>query len=239
VRRGDLLSTAAERVKTWCGRPDGLPLLSALTVLGAALGFFIATFHGFAASEGKAHFDSSGWSYNSSSCSATVDPITVVFYGSANARRSFNHTEYHTRWRNHSGGTQYYLSHGVCDVETIWYRQTASACSTCVRYHIRFNQTNHSDPTWGTTTAGTPHYEVTGPVGCTHSVEANTTDNDGGFNKGREKIVELLGAHGGREPFYTVWPNTGPKRQCNGGYAWSNGTVAWLYIPSSTHFYFP
>jgi hypothetical protein len=183
-----------------------------------------------------AHFQSGLYSHEASDCASRIDPITVVFYGSATAGRTQNHIQYHSGWGGSSGGGQYFASHGVCGGTT---HQAYSDCGTCTRFHIRLRKTYHDDATWGTTTTGTPHHEDWIWY-CGHAVDKGGVDKgeglQSGFDQGRGKIYSILyGKSGHAFGGTTNWGNTQEFKQCDGDWAGSHGSVYWFHIPNSSH----
>lgn len=198
-----------------------------LAVITAALALGLVAPVGLA-TPAQAHFSAGTYTYrNGGPCTAgnRVDPVTVVFYSSATGARSLNHVQFHGGWTHTSGTAQYFLSHGACQPMN---GQRADGGTFSSRYHIRARTTYHSDPTWGITAMGSPHYDNL--TWCGHAVPPN------GFNNGRAEIVRIMDP----SPHHTLagyvnWGNTQSMRQCNGDMAASNGLVAWLSVPSWNH----
>lgn len=170
-----------------------------------------------------------GWPFDEAD---HADPVGIVFYGNSH-NGSMNHVAFHTGWTFTSGSPQSFWSHDYCWLDD-W--QRANGCGECTRFHIRGWNMHaegdwyHYDQNWGYTGVGTPHYELWN--GC-HRVQANTTDNDGGFNKARRKVTNSMND---THIVQTVdWGNSEHQVQCGGTTAWSNGNVRWIEIPAWNH----
>jgi hypothetical protein len=184
----------------------------------------------------SAHFQTGYYSHEGSGCSSRVDPITVVFYGSATGLRSQNHLRYHSGWDGDPDASQYFASHGICGPTSY---ETYNDCGTCTRFHIRMRKTYHDDATWGTTTTGTPHHEDWVWY-CGHAVDKGGVNRgDGlqsGFDQGRSRIYSIFyNANGHGFGGTSNWGNTQEFQQCDGDWAGSHGSVYWFPIPYSTH----
>jgi hypothetical protein len=187
----------------------------------------------------EAHFSSGLYSHKRSDCESRTDPITVVFYGYADADRTNNHIKFHAGWGGGTGGGQHFASHGVCGAGT---RHAESG--TFTRYHIRMRKTYHGDATWATTTTGTPHHEDWVST-CNWGLGGHAVDKGGvsqsgsnwsGFDMGRKRIFQALYGKTGHNFAGSVnWGNTREFKQCDGDKAGSNGTVFWFRIPNSYH----
>lgn len=176
--------------------------------------------------------------YSASGCPAEyhsrIDPVTVIFYGSATVATTPNHVRNHAGWWWQGGGwsSQYLSAGGVCGPHHE--ENPASDFFGDSRYHIRQRQAPDNDPYWGMTVMGTPHYEQS--VACGHAITPGGADIGqwSGFDSERHRIyTALLNYHSWAGTSY--WGNTQRMQQCNGWWAGADGNVAWWHIPGSFH----
>jgi hypothetical protein len=179
------------------------------------------------AAPASAHFEWRDYSWNDG-CLSWVDPISAIFYGNGDIDRIRNHINHHAGWGESSGGgDQYFMDHGSCqgiDAER------ASGSFWESRYHIRLNQNADWDATFGYASWGTPHYEDI--VGGCHAVR-ETVNGWSGFDMGRAELYYTLSP--GHYTFTENWGNTAWMQQCDGAFAYSNGTVRFFWIPWEYH----
>lgn len=186
-----------------------------------------------------AGFSTSYYSYKESSCASYSDAITMIFYGFATLDRSLNHVQSHASWEEPTfgGGNQYFLSHGVCGN---FEGERGSCCVTTNRWHIRARRTEEDDPMLGMTTASTPHHEDvilqgTEPDVC-HAIDKGSAESgiNSGFDQGRDELIGKFG--GSNHSYYLMYKgNTQTIQQCDDDYAGSNGWVAFVYVPETSH----
>lgn len=113
--------------------------------------------------------------------------------------------------------------------------QRASACGACARYHIRVRG-QHSDTTLGYTATGDAYHEdwVASclPSGW-HAVDSNGPSGSG-FDQGRGQLSNAM-YMGGHYYYYAWWGNTQNFRQCDGDYAGSDGSTAFIQLHQTNH----
>lgn len=150
-------------------------------------------------------------------CTNHVDPIGLVWYGvNASDTRARSLVQSEMGWGGDSGsGGQYAISHGYC---TVMDGQSYSACGTCDRNHVRFNQTHHNDTLGRREVVGTPHHEIWYP--CGHSVDS--------YNNAKYLIIGQMSYYWGVS--YQYWGNTETELQCAGYRVGGDGQVGWINI---------
>jgi len=205
-----LSRTASTRV-----RRVGLLLLAAALISGA-----------FAAPS-RAALNIHWYSHSTTPCDSSTwtDPITVIFYGNASEPTTSNLIGDYTGWGDTilDGDSQLYWNDGYCDANQ---GSRADGASWQSRYHIRMTQKRAYDPDYWLVTMGTPHYEVI--TECGHAVRYTDVNNWGGFDMGRQRIMEAFDGH--NYHFVKYVGNSGTMVQCNGWFASSNGNVRYISI---------
>lgn len=161
-------------------------------------------------------------------CAIRLDPVNLVFYNQASASTTASQIQYHMGWTNTEGsGMWFNWTHGdKCRPVSA---QRASASGTSTRYHVRIGQPDHGDPTWGTYSSASAHYEKY--KGCYlppwedgHVVQSN------GFNITRDGIALTFYA-AGHEVLSAYWGNTSGVQQCDLTSPSSDGWSKWIRLP--------
>lgn len=161
-------------------------------------------------------------------CSIQLDPVNLVFYNQASWSATASQIQYHMGWTNTQGtGFWFKWTHGdKCRPQGT---QRASAGLSSSRYHVRIGQPDHGDPTWGTYSSGSAHYEQY--KGCyLPPWEDGHVVVSGGYNNGRDAIG-LTFYFAGHEVLSAYWGNTGGVRQCDLSSPNSDGWSTWIRIP--------
>lgn len=180
-----------------------------------------------------AHFQTNVYTFKSCASDAKrVDPVNLVFYSWANTDQTVEQIQAHAGWTNTGGSTQNFRSHGVCGPMMA---QRASGGVTSSRYHIRIRQTYHTAEGIGTTSTGDAHHE---DFALTCDIPGHATDQNGdqgsGFDQGRRRLRQLF--QGAGHAWSSVfWGNTRNFKQCDDGYAGSDGRVVFIKIHSDDH----
>jgi len=198
------------------------------------------------------------YTYNGPDCNdgdGWVDPINLIFVGYD--ARTVAAVKDHLRRDDHGG---FAYSHG----SNQWFRTHGFGCSLrddqansgdpfgIDQVHVRFERGRlasgepDTDPEFGPYVVAAAHREdvILWPPSCwdtLHAVKGNELEPPGGFNMGRNYIVDSLTlmandgiAHDplGHELVDTqYWGNIHPFRQCDGEYAWSDGWVDFVSMP--------
>jgi hypothetical protein len=194
---------------------------------------------GAGATPASAHFATGWYTYTdrdgNGACHNKVDPVNVVFYGSKAFARSTKHNIIrHMNWRDTGGSGQYFVTHGICYGMDF---QQASGATNESRFHIRGKQGKDRDSKGRYETVGDAHHEdFSHNLGCNfgfgkHAVDQNGS-NGSGFDQGRVAMKRRFQDRG-HAAKYVRKGNKRKFRQCDGGYAGSNGLVAWIQV---THF---
>jgi hypothetical protein len=189
----------------------------------------------------------SAYGYSLSSCPAAydkeIDPVGIVFYGSATGARTMNHIRYHTGWPIKPTLHQNFSSWGVCGKT---YDEAASGRWYHSRYHVRVRKTARRTSLVGTTTLSTPHHEdyLKGrsihPF-CTHPVDKGGVGPNGGglmsgFTQGRDELFSrMVSSSHHNNTAWVQWGNTREFRQCDGDYAGGDGWVVYVLVPNWSH----
>ena len=177
------------------------------------------------------------------------DPVTVVFYGYAKASRALNHVQAHTGWSVRPTPRQSFETWGNCGKT---YGELASGRFWEDRFHVRVRKASRRYGTWGTTALATPHHEdyiwwnpgfqsPQDKIKCIHAVDKGGVGPNGGglysgFMRGRDELVNRMTTSAHHRPVYMAyWQNTREFKQCDQDWAGSDGYVAWVKIPNSSH----
>lgn len=201
-----------------------------------------------------AGYDQDEYTFEGSDCSSFVDPINIVFVGleaQSQYVRAHAEREDHGGWDDHSQGSdQYFWDHGQCQLMD---DQSADAGGLipATRYHMRYNQGDINgvqdwDEEWGYYALAAVHHEIGGLAACNigfpnydfyagHAVDGNDTNGAGGFNMGREWLTGWFRYNNpdGHDRVVTEdWGNELHMKQCDQGYAWSDGFVYHITMPA-------
>jgi hypothetical protein len=177
----------------------------------------------------SSHFEFRMYSRTDSSCNQWSDPVTAVFYGNGDPARVINHIVHHTGWNFAGGSAQYFIDHGVCENLS---DQRSSGAIFSTRNHVRIFYTADWDPGFGFTSSATPHFEDITCGGTNHAVR-ETVNGWSGFDEGRAQLYNWMSP--GHYTWTENWGNTAWMQQCDGQFAYSNGTVRYFWIPWETH----
>jgi hypothetical protein len=198
-----------------------------LVVVGVALLAALAP-----TTSASAHFDRAG-QYTHNGCpgnsSNRVDPINIVFYNWGTWDRGRSNLEYHARWFDSGGSTQYFVDHSSCHPMHV---QRASGCTACSRFHIRLRG-QHSDVSLGWTSTGDAHHEDLVWY-CGHAVDSNGPSGSG-FDQGRREVRIRVGDASGHSWHTENWGNTQNFQQCDGDWARSDGIVTFINLHQGFH----
>ncbi len=146
-----------------------------------------------------------------------IDPINFFFYNWGTYDRSLSQMRTHAGWYDQGGSSQSFVDHSTnCNTMIA---QAASGGITSSRFHIRLHPIDY-DAAYGWTTVGDAHHEDLVWY-CGHAVDQNGT-NGSGFDQGRRQLRMAMEA-GGHAWTSTYWGNTQSFKQCDGGYASSDG----------------
>ncbi len=164
------------------------------------------------------------WYSFDSSCSARKDPVTVVFYHRASATAVDAHLGHHTGWGDtwFDGSAQFYETARVCSPQQ---GSRANGAFWETRFHVRWREGTYADPTYGSFSLATPHYER--KVDCGHAVTP-TTNGWSGYDEGRRAIYNAM--NGPHYTYVRYVGNSAVMVQCNGWAAASNGNVRYVRI---------
>jgi hypothetical protein len=194
-----------------------------------------------------AHFSPVMYSRAANNCGKRVDPIGIIFYGSAATFPNvLAHVEAHTGWDNHSGSRQDFIDHGRCrEMDGQVAQPGAIPVVPTSRFHMRLKQAFHHDKLGRWEVYATPHHEDLSksftPFHPSHiichavdkgSVE-NPTPQGSGFDQGRRRWTSIIRNKLPHHHHVTkvYWGNTASFKQCDGDSAGSNGWVNWISIP--------
>ncbi len=177
------------------------------------------------------------YSHSNGSCTSKVDPVTIVFTGSASTGNVNQNLIQHTALdHGASPFPQNFSTSGQCLQQTV--DKSSCALLACTRDHIRGRQAAVTNPTYGTTTQATPHHEdwVTAAIGCfpgNHAVDKGGLQTGGtsGFDRGRTLVFNGFNGQSGHTITTFNWGNTMEFAQCDGDMAGSNGLVYYITIP--------
>lgn len=194
----------------------------------------------FVPGSGFAHFQT--YPYTLQGCAPSdgpVDPINFAFIYYGDGPHIVNQIEAHSSWDNPSTGTvQSFLSHDSCGP---MYQSRAEWCwdgsNQCSRFHIRVKKTYDDDVTYGTTGRGDAHHEDWVWT-CNYGLGGHAVDQNGsngsGFDQGRRELrVAFENAGHGWSSNY--WDNRWSFKQCDGGYASSDGYTVYVALHSNYH----
>ena len=157
-----------------------------------------------------------------------VDPINFVFYDWGTWDRAVSQIYTHAGWTDKGGSTQYFVDHSTnCNAMIA---QEANAAVYNTRFHIRLHPI-HSDPIIGWTTTADAHHEDFSL--CGHSVDQNGS-NGSGFDQGRRQL-RILFENAGHTWYSQYWGNTQSFKQCDGGYASSDGYTVFMHLHQINH----
>ncbi len=188
------------------------------------------------------------YTYSAEPCATAsrVDPITVIFHGSFGHYadvRSHAALADHGGWNWNGGANQYFSDHYDCEPMNDDAATLPDWLPINDRWHMRYNEGPDYDPVRGWYTVASPHFEDLiwdwpwdPPIVC-HAVKENdpVTGTGGGFNMGRDEITTNWSWMAGDTHYLTwweYWGNIQRFQQCDGGYAWSNGIVDYISMPS-------
>lgn len=186
------------------------------------------------------------YSYSDSLCTRPVDPVNVLFLGDWSTVQT--HAADHGGWGVNGGDSQNFWDHGRCQPMN---QASASNGVAQPRFHMRYRtgsldaagRTFDVDPYWGMYTGATVHHEdLVVDANCKnvfgHAVDDQSETGgsgifawEGGFNRGRADILKNWWSNGGghiAESLTQNWGNNGPRVQCNGNVAWSDGVVYYI-----------
>ena len=189
----------------------------------------------FVPATGGAHLSFGNYTWRDSSCVDAVDPVTAVLYGEATAARALNHISYHTGWGAPGGSitesVQYFETHFYCDRMD---GERASATVVQTRFHVRLRQARDTDVNYGISSVASPHFEdiVTCGWEPAHAVR-ESVNGWSGYDEGRRKLYNTLSPS--HYSYTTYRGNSILFRQCDGGFAGSNGDVRWFYTTPPDH----
>ena len=169
-----------------------------------------------------------------------VDPINYVFFSWGTIDRVGNQVVYHGfqhgySWGDTGGDGQRFITHSTCYGQD---GQRADAGVLSGRNHFRYKGV-HYDPGLGWTSIADAHHEDLVLCGGLpkHAVDANNESGGSGFNQGRANLTNnVFGGSSHMSGSYTSWfGNTQLFRQCDGGYASSDGNVRMLPLHQVNH----
>lgn len=165
------------------------------------------------------------------SCSGDrSDPIGVVYRGTGAlwGRVSWD-IHQHTSWDDGaSKGQSTYLrddaaGNDVCHTSIHAQANEPDFSTADGRFHIRLFKVPHVSSTGIRWVVGTPHHEDNKI--CSHAVDQNGS-NGSGFDWARRRLLRRTARGDDHHHVYHVWwGNTVDMRQCDGGWAGSNGRV--------------
>lgn len=178
------------------------------------------------------------------SCKHPVDPINVVFYGrDATAGRTDAYVRKYLHWGDATDSSTQGFITPRCRLAA---HQRADGPTDETRFHVRLRQRDRKKGERRRFTVGDAHHEDftgVGPFnGCDidggHAVDKGAVDRrpedrgatGSGFDRGRRKMAARWRARG-RRPTYKNKKNTRSFKQCDGDYAGSDGSVAYMSIP--------
>ena len=172
--------------------------------------------------------ESSFYAISASDCTpnTAVDPVGIVFHGSqAHAEGAAKAVQHHAGWNVTGGGSQGLWVHQGNQNYQCRGTDHQRANGTFSRFHIRLWFVDATFNNNVRKSVGTPHHEdfVTNTIPpCGHAVDQNGPTGSG-FDWGRRKVSDEMwdGGHTGQQNQY--WGNTANFKQCDDGYAGSNG----------------
>lgn len=161
------------------------------------------------------------YTYDGETCAKPVDPLNVVFYGrAATAENAHAAVEDVAGWRTSRGSGQWFSTGRGCSKMN---SQTGSGTIfPHDRFHIRFFESRRGASSWAT--YGDAHKDDFSATNCQLG---DSTEAPGGFDKGREKLVEEFRKDKARIR-YVRWNNRRRFKQCNGEFVGSDGRVAYI-----------
>jgi hypothetical protein len=219
---------------------------------GAVLGVVLVALA--AAMTASAHWHGGSFEHgeNDTNCNGkTIDPIGVIFHGSAATIRYLGGNKgdihYHTGWGEHSGEhNARYITYGVCKLNDDQVSQHFGFPHS--RYHIRLWRTAQDYAPGKHAVAGTPHHENwvwwTENHGCgsgnpfdakpgDHAIDPGAVDRGKGYQKefgpsGYDKARSYLARRFDTKHHkieHAHWHNSQSHKSCEGYWVGSNGTV--------------
>ncbi len=208
--------------------------LDFLTVIGFAAMLWVALTAVPATSDAEAPWQNA-YGY-STSCTNynTIDPVGVLFRGKrASAVNSRDEIKFHSDWNYDVHKEQHlYVKNKFGTFEC---READRSVANkpdfppSGRYHTRLwfvPHTNGSNDLW---TVGTPHHEDLEL--CGHAVDENGSEGSG-FDRGRHSLRIWFQTSRHTVKTGEKWGNTETAKQCDGGYAGSDGYGITVYLNS-------
>jgi hypothetical protein len=177
-------------------------------------------------------FETAYYSFGDDSCTNPADPITMVFYGDADAPHTYNHLKYHSGWSPPPdpdvSSPQYFYSSGVGGVGGVCKNFDAELVNPVGemidRSHVRLSQAEYGDPLYGNATVATPHLEEWFVPCTSHATRSYTL--------AREELESALSVD--HHPQYVEYiGNTDTMIQCDGTGVSSDGYVDFIYVPET------
>lgn len=177
-----------------------------------------------------------------------VDPINYVFFSWGTIERVWMQVVYHglhtsgSSWADDGifSDPQKFITHSTCYAMD---GQRADGGILSSRNHFRYKGV-HYDPGLGWTSIADAHHEdlIQPPSPCSnvspkHAVDSNDEPGGSGFNQGRSNVTnKVFAGTSHMSGSYQIWfGNTMPRRQCDGGIAWSDGYARAIPLHQVNH----